>query len=283
MADTTFGMQGPDCGDTFKEAVCINASRIYDSCSDKDCLEDLRVYFTDVGQNIIDTAYSVKARDVEVLNVLLDVEAIPFNKGFYSVDLTYYFRIRLEACVATSSQPLIVDGLSVFCKKVILYGSDGNVRTFTSYASSNCNTYPPATLQDAQMANLPKASVQVAKPIALSTDVFKCMQDKRGNCAIAVPSSIAALFEGDFATVENPTKSVVVTLGLFSIVQLERTVQILVPSYDYCVPDKDCTTNTESPCDLFRKIKFPFDDFFPPRLEDVAIEDEDINDECDSD
>ena len=30
-------------GDTscFKEAVCIDAERIYDSCSDKDCLEDL--------------------------------------------------------------------------------------------------------------------------------------------------------------------------------------------------------------------------------------------------
>ena len=28
----------------FKEAVCINAQRIYDSCSDKDCLEDLQVF-----------------------------------------------------------------------------------------------------------------------------------------------------------------------------------------------------------------------------------------------
>ena len=28
-----------------KEAVCIDGLRIYDSCSDKDCLEDLRVYF----------------------------------------------------------------------------------------------------------------------------------------------------------------------------------------------------------------------------------------------
>ena len=31
----------------FKEAVCIDAGRIYDSCGDKDCLEDLRVYFTE--------------------------------------------------------------------------------------------------------------------------------------------------------------------------------------------------------------------------------------------
>ena len=30
----------------FKEAVCLNAGRVYDSCSSKDCLEDLRVYMT---------------------------------------------------------------------------------------------------------------------------------------------------------------------------------------------------------------------------------------------
>ena len=29
----------------FKEAVCIDAMRVYDSCGDKNCLEDLRVYF----------------------------------------------------------------------------------------------------------------------------------------------------------------------------------------------------------------------------------------------
>ena len=29
-------------GNAFKEAVCIDAGRIYDSCSDKDCLEDQR-------------------------------------------------------------------------------------------------------------------------------------------------------------------------------------------------------------------------------------------------
>lgn len=37
----------PECenGAALKEAVCIDAMRIYDSCSDKDCLEDLRVLF----------------------------------------------------------------------------------------------------------------------------------------------------------------------------------------------------------------------------------------------
>ena len=69
----------------FKEAVCIDAGRVYDSCSDKDCLEDLQVYFTATEQAKIDRALTVKAKSVEVLNVCLEVEPIPFNRGFYSV------------------------------------------------------------------------------------------------------------------------------------------------------------------------------------------------------
>ena len=69
----------------FKEAVCIDAMRIYDTCSAKDCLEDLQVYFTDTTQPLIDSALNVKCRKVEVLNVYIDTEPVPFNKGFYSV------------------------------------------------------------------------------------------------------------------------------------------------------------------------------------------------------
>ena len=47
----------------FNETVCIDAQRVYDSCGDKDCLEDLEVYFTPPTQNIIDKATNVRLRD----------------------------------------------------------------------------------------------------------------------------------------------------------------------------------------------------------------------------
>ena len=59
-----------------KEAVCIDAGRVYDSCSDKDCLEDMRVYFTERDQMIIDHAVSVRAKKVCVLTTYIDVEAL---------------------------------------------------------------------------------------------------------------------------------------------------------------------------------------------------------------
>ena len=45
-----------DSRDCFKEAVCIDAMRVYDSCSDKDCLEDLRVLFPAARQALVDSA-----------------------------------------------------------------------------------------------------------------------------------------------------------------------------------------------------------------------------------
>ena len=54
---------------------------------------------------------------------------------------------------------------------------------------------------------------------------------------------------------------------MFSIVQLQRPVPLLIPVYDYCIPDKECSTNTDSPCELFNRIEFPTDEFFPKGLE----------------
>ena len=72
---------GAPC-EEFKEAVFKEAGRIYDSCSDKDCIEDLRIYFTAENQAIVDQAVSIKTKEAEVVAVFLDVEPVPFNQGF---------------------------------------------------------------------------------------------------------------------------------------------------------------------------------------------------------
>ena len=55
-------------------------------------------------------------------------------------------------------------------------------------------------------------------------------------------------------------------MGQFSIVRLERDSQLLVPVYDYCMPDKECScgSDKEDPCCIFRNISFPVGEFFPP-------------------
>lgn len=249
----------------FKESVCIDAYRVYDSCADKDCLEGLRVNFSESAQNIIDQSASVRVKDVSVITTYIDLEAIPFRKGYYTVDITYFFNVNLEAFIAPTVMPAQVSGLCFYNKKVVLYGSEGNVKIFSSDYVSN-----EPDFQNMISGNLPKATVQVADPVALSAKLCtpsECCRQPQ----CRVPEIICRRFGGEFVRASNVTKTVAVTLGLFSIVQIERNVQMRIPAYDFCIPRKECVTSTDNPCDLFSRIEFPTDEFFPPRtLEESA-------------
>jgi|InofroStandDraft_1065614.scaffolds.fasta_scaffold02676_9 hypothetical protein len=240
----------------FKEAVCLDTSRVYDSCTDKDCLEDLPVLFTDQTQPYIDQAVNVKLRSVSVSRVFLEVEPVAFNRGFYSVDITFFFDVCLSVYTSSCAQPVTVNGLTSFSKKVILYGSEGNVRVFRSDSQYS---------DDCEVTSMPRACVQVVDPVALSCKLVDC--PRPCECS-SIPQSVACRYDGCF--VQPGSRSVCVTLGLFTIVQLERQVQMLVPAYDFCIPDKECVSaTTDDPCELFKKIKFPTNAFFPPRISEL--------------
>ena len=43
---------------------------------------------------------------------------------------------------------------------------------------------------------------------------------------------------------------------------------LLIPAYDYCMPEKECTCACgedcqRDPCELFREVQFPVNEFFP--------------------
>ena len=63
------------CGPAdLQEALSIHTRKITDSCRDKDCIEDLRVYLTTGSQTILDTAAGAKVRCAELLYTYIDVE-----------------------------------------------------------------------------------------------------------------------------------------------------------------------------------------------------------------
>ena len=239
------------------QSVCIDALRVYDSCSDKDCLTDMRVYFTEQTQSLIDSAVSVRIKDADVISVLTGLEPVPFHKGFYSVDMTFFYDISLDVFTSPGTNPTQVKGLSIFNKKVILYGSEGSVKVFTG----NCSP-DEIEVQNSQCGNPPVVSVQVAKPIALSAKVCEPTHHVGPPCRI--PSKICGCYGGEFVT--SCTRNVFVSLGMFSIVQIERNVQMLVPSYDFCIPEKECTNSSDNPCEVFSRLEFPTNEFFPPNV-----------------
>ena len=245
----------------FKEAVCIDALRIYDSCSDKDCIEDIRVLFTPAVQGLVNEATNVRIKDASVIAVYLDLQPIPFNRGFYSVDMTFFFDVGVELFTGPSSCPNTVNGVSVFNKKVILYGSEGNVKVFTS--DDDCDTEDYTGCRA-----VPKAVVQVAEPIALSARL--CPSGMGGgydNCC-AIPQNICKRY-GEEIQICSSGNAVYATIGLFIIVQIVRNTQMLIPVYDFCIPDKECVTSSDNPCELFRQIEFPVGEFFPPRAGEI--------------
>ena len=54
-----------------REAVCINTRKIFDSCRDKDCVDDLRVYPTLSSQSYIENALSVRAKNANCCTLTL--------------------------------------------------------------------------------------------------------------------------------------------------------------------------------------------------------------------
>lgn len=244
--------------DCFKEAVCVDCGRVYDSCCDRDCLEDLRVYFSPADQETVNNSAGARVRSCEILNVCIEVEPVTFNRGYYSVDMVFYFQLNCDVYPVLSTTPVNLNGIALWNKKVILFGSDGNAKTYSSvYDPDSGASCLPAT------ANYPRASVQTVDPIILNSSLVPvCGCD--GDCCCTFPQSVTNIIGGiaDESTVQN---KVVVTLGLFSVVQLIRNVQMLIPVYDFCVPEKECTSTTDNPCELFKRIKFPLDEFFPPQ------------------
>lgn len=183
--------------------------------------------------------------------------------------MTFYFLVKLDAIVSPLTPPVKVEGISVFQKKVILYGSEGSVNQFTSnklIVNDNRNSCDCGE-------NLPTANLSVVNPICLACKLCD-MPDCGREIAFSCPEIVSKLFDDEFDVV-RPAKIVCISIGLFSIVQLERTVQMMVPVYDFCIPDKECcVATTDDPCELFKKIKFPVNEFFPPKLEEIDTDED---------
>ncbi len=221
------------------------------------------MYLTASGQSVVDRAINVKCTKAEIIWVFSDIESVPFNRGFYSVDLKYFFRITL-AVFTGLGRPTEVEGLATFDKKVILFGSEGTAKIFASKYKEDA--FDP---QLWRKTNMPNAVVEVVDPIALGAKVVD-IKDKCCQCCdddfdlASVPESVCRVFD-DSLILGGEQKRVFVSIGIFSIIKLERKVQLLIPAYDFCIPEKECIGATDdNPCDLFERISFPVDEFFPP-------------------
>jgi hypothetical protein len=175
--------------------------------------------------------------------------------------MRFFYHVTLQAYLS-GPVPVTVEGLCVFDKRTILYGSEGAAKIFSSQTRID-----GPDIQMARKNNLPVAVVEAVDPIVLDARIVdRC--DRRDCELCEIPDFINGCF-GDGLSACDDGRQVYITLGQFSIVRLERDTQILIPMIDYCMPRKECSgmggiSPSEDPCSIFRNIQFPEGEFFPP-------------------
>lgn len=242
-----------------RQALSIHTRKITDSCRDKDCIEDLRVYLTRGSQSILDGCTGAKVRCADLMYASIDVEPVAFDKNHYCIEVTFYYRILADATVG-NARPAALYGLAVFSKRAVLCGEDSCAHIFTSDtrigASDGVTRYS---------ANRPTAVVEVLDPMVLSSKVLDLCQCAQETSMVQLPESVLEMFD-DQLVLSGESRRLFVTLGQFSIIRLERDAQLIVPVLDYSIPTKECCDNpgtAEDPCEMFSRIPFPTTRFAP--------------------
>lgn len=256
--------------------VCIDTNKVFDTCRDRDCFEDARVYLTSLGEEIIASATSVRTKSAKILCAFVGLDEVPFNCGFFQVKIKYYVGLELEACLGLGRSQCF-KGLSTLEKDVILYGGEGSITSFSSGQNTGfCGCCDTGTIT----TNAPTAIVDTVEPVVLNTRIAECNCHSCCECC-DVPETVTNIF-GDDLVINSMGPRLLVSLGIFSVIRLVRPSQLLVQGVDYSVPDKECTASTsnDNPCELFRSMSFPVARFQAKCANQPVRPDDDDNGGC---
>ncbi len=247
-----------------RDVCCIETDRIYDSCRDRDCFENIRVSLSDYGKEIINRTGNIRAKDAYIAWTYIGVDSVRFNRGFYTVNIRYYLKITFEACIG-SNKPQEFEGVAAIDKKVVLFGGEKHVNIFRSEPSDYCFCAQPEAHDCSHRA--PTAVVEATDPIILDVKVFDKLSLPSNCCCCCcdIPEHVTCQLESPINDIDDCDRFLTVSLGIFSIIRLVRPTQLLVNATEYCVPDKECVApHEENPCAVFNNMAFPTCEFCPP-------------------
>ncbi len=267
------------CKDTCKDTVCIETHRMLDSCRDRDCFENVKVFLTELGQDIIDRTNQVRAKDACIAWTYIGIDPVQFNRGFYAITIRFYIKVIFEGCICPGRSQEF-DGIAVLEKQVVLWGGESNVSIFRSSGDGSAFCAEPEPCYKEH--SVPTAVVEVVEPIVLGVKVLEPVTHEPiccCCCACDVPSGIAACLSAPLCGADqdgcggngggdsHEGRCLVVSLGLFSLVRLIRPAQYLIHATEFIIPDKECVANNPAdPCELFRAMAFPVGEFAPPPM-----------------
>jgi hypothetical protein len=241
-----------------------------DSCRDRDCFENARVYLSDFGNEVLEHTSTIRAKSAKIVWTCIDIDPIRFNRGFYSVNIRFYVKLVFEACVCAGRSQEI-EGITVLEKRVILYGGESNVSVFKSHGVAGEN-FCGCTPRESEEENEPTAIVEVVSPVLLGARIV----DRVNECTCCfcccdgdIPKPVHACLEaplsfGGFGGADGRggERYLTVSLGIFSVISIVRSAQYLVQATEYCIPEKECIpVEEDDPCRVFRNMPFPTGEF----------------------
>lgn len=248
-----------------RETVCIETDRVLDSCRDRDCFENVRVYLSCFGNEILERTGAIRAKSACIVWTFIGIDPIQFNRGFYAVTIRFYVKVTFEACIGGGhSQEL--EGIAVLEKRVILFGGESNVNIFKSNGFGNdfCAVPKPKCSEH----NAPTAIVEVVEPVLLGTKIMEKASDCNCCCCCCqendLPEAVLSSLDAPlmFDDNDNGRRFLTVSLGIFSIVRIVRPAQLLVNATEFCIPEKEChPVEEDDPCHVFRSMPFPVGEF----------------------
>ena len=185
-----------------------------------------------------------------------------FDRNHYCIDVTFYYRILADAVIG-NARPAALYGLAVFSKRAVLCGEDSRARIYTSDTRIG-----QTDGRSIYSTNRPTAVVEVLDPMTLASKVREvCECGDQDTCVTQIPGYVREQFDEELV-LSGDRRRLFVTLGQFSIIRLERDVQVVVPVLDYAIPTKECCDSAggggaEEPCEMFSRIPFPAEQFAP--------------------
>jgi hypothetical protein len=243
-----------------RDTFCIEANRVLDSCRDRDCFENVQVFLTNYGNEIIERTGNIRVKHSCIAWTNITVDPIAFNKGFYSVNIRLYIKIVFEACLSPGRVQEF-DGVAVLDKNVVLFGGESNLNVFKSNGTKGFCEAP--TELCCSEGNVPTAVVEVVDPIILSARIIEKHHNHHCTCCCTcgdVPEYVTRTVNGQLC--DDGNRYLVVSIGIFSVVRIVRPGQYLIQATEYTVPDKECMSRSEeNPCEIFKCMEFPIDQF----------------------
>lgn len=248
--------------------TCIIAQKIFDQCRIQKCLtsdilgparaaKSTAPSCNDMlceGDIIVPpcNAADVSIRDLELDRIeILRKKANPLQKGCWDLELKYVFNYTLEFTRADGCFIGSIDATNTYNLRVTLFGStESDVTTVTDQFLCGNSKGGPFIIAE-------------GKAVALAAELrYPTCSPCNCNCGCGCDSCGCGQNNGDAAL--GAPIAVNVTIGLFTIVKLFRTVNMIVNSLGRCVPER-CTSlaTTTDPCAGFEDIQFPLDLFSP--------------------